>query len=103
MDLAAFRASLSASEPPALNPALRALWLDARGNWDGAHEAAQADESGAGDWVHAYLHRKEGDAGNAGYWYRRARKPVCKASLDKEWAAIADALLKGESEPTSLR
>jgi hypothetical protein len=96
MDLAGFRASLSASEPPALSPALRALWLDARGNWDGAHEAAQADESGAGDWVHAYLHRKEGDASNAAYWYRRARKPVCKASLDEEWAAIADALLKGE-------
>ena len=96
MDLAGFRASLSAPEPPALSPALRALWLDARGNWDGAHEAAQADESGAGDWVHAYLHRKEGDAGNAAYWYRRARKPVCKASLDEEWAAIADALLKGE-------
>jgi hypothetical protein len=96
MDLAGFRASLSAPEPPALSPALRALWLDARGNWDGAHEAAQADESGAGDWVHAYLHRKEGDASNAAYWYRRARKPVCKASLDEEWAAIADALLKGE-------
>ncbi len=70
MDLAAFRASLSAAEPPPdLSPALRALWLDARGNWDGAHDAAQADEGGAGDWVHAYLHRKEGDAGNAAYWY----------------------------------
>jgi hypothetical protein len=96
MDIEAFRSSLSAPEPPALSPALRALWLDARGNWDGAHKAAQADDSGAGDWVHAYLHRKEGDAGNAAYWYRRARKPVCKASLDEEWAAIADALLKGE-------
>jgi hypothetical protein len=47
--------------------------------------------------VHAYLHRKEGDVGNAAYWYRRARKPVCKTSLDEEWAAIAGALLKGES------
>jgi hypothetical protein len=95
MDLAAFRASLSAAEPPAkLSHALRALWLDARGNWDGAHDAAQADEGGAGDWVHAYLHRKEGDAGNAAYWYRRAHKPVCHASLDEEWAAIADALLR---------
>jgi hypothetical protein len=94
MDLAAFRASLSAPEPPAaLSQALRAFWLDARGNWDGAHDAAQADEGGAGDWVHAYLHRKEGDAANAAYWYRRARKPVCHASLDEEWAAIAEALL----------
>ena len=97
MDLAAFRASLSAAEPPSdLSTALRALWLDARGDWDGAHDAAQVDDGGAGDWVHAYLHRKEGDAGNAAYWYRRVRKPVCRTSLDEEWAAIAEALLKGE-------
>jgi len=97
MDFAAFRASLSAPEPPpALSHALRALWLDARGNWDGAHDAAQADEGGLSDWVHAYLHRKEGDAGNAAYWYRRAQKPVCKTSLDEEWAAITDALLKAD-------
>jgi hypothetical protein len=97
MDLSAFRASFTAAMPPlTLSPALRALWHDARGNWDGAHDAAQGDEGGAGDWVHAYLHRKEGDAGNAAYWYRRARKPVCKTSLDEEWAAIAEALLKDE-------
>ena len=97
MDLAAFRTSLSLSSADAnLSPALRALWLDAWGNWDGAPDAAQADEGGAGDWVHAYLHRKEGDAGNAAYWYRRARKPVCRTSLDEEWAAIAGALLKAE-------
>ena len=97
MDLAAFRASLVADAPPPdLGLALKALWFDARGDWDGAHNAAQADEGGAGDWVHAYLHRKEGDASNAAYWYRRARKPVCRTSLDEEWAAIADALLKGE-------
>jgi hypothetical protein len=94
MDLAAFRASLSAAEPPSgLSPALGALWLEARGDWNGAHEAAQADEGGAGNWVHAYLHRKEGDAGNAAYWYRRARKVVCRSSLDEEWAAIAGELL----------
>lgn len=97
MDLAAFRASLSAAEPPVdLSQALRALWLDARGDWDGAHDAAQADEGGAGDWVHAYLHRKEGDAGNAAYWYRRARKPVCRDSLEEEWRAIAGELLKAQ-------
>ena len=96
MDLAAFRASLGlASPPPGLSHALRALWLDAKGDWDGAHDAAQADEGGAGDWVHAYLHRKEGDTGNAAYWYRRARKPVCKTSLDEEWEAIVKALLAG--------
>ena len=97
MDLTQFRASISeSSPPPTVSDALRALWLDARGNWDGAHDAAQADEGGAGDWVHAYLHRKEGDAGNAAYWYRRARKPVCRTSLDEEWAAITDALLKDQ-------
>jgi hypothetical protein len=95
MDLPAFRASLAASSPPPdLSPALRALWFDARGDWEGAHGAAQADEGGAGDWVHAYLHRKEGDAGNAAYWYRRARKPVCRSALDEEWAEIAGALLR---------
>ena len=99
MDLAAFRASLTHSSPPLnLSPALRALWLEARGDWDGAHNFAQADEGGAGDWVHAYLHRKEGDSGNAAYWYRRARKPVCRTSLDDEWAAIASALLQAGSE-----
>ena len=95
MDIAAFRASLAlASAPPGLTQAQRALWLDAKGDWDAAHDAAQADEGEAGDLVHAYLHRKEGDAGNAAYWYRRARKPVCKASLDEEWEAIASRLLE---------
>jgi hypothetical protein len=94
MDLAAFRASLGLPSPPhALSHALRALWLDAKGDWDGAHGAAQADEGGAGDWVHAYLHRKEGDAGNAAYWYRRAGKPVCRTSLEDEWVSIATTLL----------
>jgi hypothetical protein len=97
MDMETFRASLKAAEPPSnLSDALRALWLDARGNWEGAHDSAQADEGGLGDWVHAYLHRKEGDAGNAAYWYQRARKPTCTTPLDEEWAAIADALLKNE-------
>jgi hypothetical protein len=97
MDIDAFRASLNAAEPPtALSQALRALWLDARGNWEGAPNAAQADEGGAGDWVHAYLHRKEGDSGNAAYWYRRARRPVCQMSLNEEWAAIASELLKAQ-------
>ena len=83
MTLAEFRASLAAAAPPpGLPPALAALWRDAKGDWDGAHDLAQTDEGGAGDWVHAYLHRKEGDEGNAAYWYRRARKPVARAPLD---------------------
>jgi hypothetical protein len=94
MDLAAFRASLDApAPPPGLGLALQALWHDGKGDWDGAHEFAQRDEGGAGNWVHAYLHRKEGDLGNAGYWYRRAGKPIAQGPLDEEWAAIVSALL----------
>ena len=95
MDLATFRASLAAgSPPPGLGRALEALWFDAKGEWDRAHELAQTEEGGAGDWVHAYLHRRQGDAGNAAYWYRRAGKPASRTSLDEEWAAIAAALLE---------
>ena len=94
MDVVTFRASLTHAEPPpSLNSALRALWFDAKGDWEAAHEAAQADEGGIADWVHAYLHRKEGDASNAAYWYRRAGKPFFSASLDAEWQEIAIALL----------
>jgi hypothetical protein len=98
MDLAAFRASLDDPTPPTgLSLALQALWQDGRGDFDAAHELAQRDEGREGDWVHAYLHRKEGDASNAAYWYRRARQPVCRDSLQAEWEAIAAALL-GKSE-----
>jgi len=94
MDLAAFRASLDGpGAPPGLSLALQALWRDGKGDWDGAHELAQREGGGAGDWVHAYLHRKEGDVGNAGYWYRRARKPVAQGSLEEEWATIVATLL----------
>ena len=94
MNLAAFRQSLADPAPPAgLGPALAALWHDARGDFDRAHQLAQGDEGGRGDWVHAYLHRKEGDAANADYWYRRAGRPFCRESLDAEWEAIARALL----------
>ncbi|MGD0563290.1 MAG: hypothetical protein ABSA66_09380 [Roseiarcus sp.] len=94
MDVAALRASLGGpTPPPGLGPALQALWRDAKGDWDGAHRLAQVDESAAGCWVHAYLHRKEGDAGNAAYWCRRAGKPLCRGPLEAEWEAIAAALL----------
>ena len=95
MDFFGFRASLKDKAPPAgLSPALQGLWWDAQGDWDKAHQCAQALEDDAGNWVHAYLHRKEGDMRNAGGWYRRARKPVASGTLDDEWAAIARALLQ---------
>ena len=94
MTLADFKSTLSAPAPPAgLSPPLAALWHDARGDWDAAHRVAQDIESPDGAWIHAYLHRKEGDASNAAYWYRRARKPVVSVSFDEEWSAIATALL----------
>ena len=93
MTLDDFRQSLTATEPPAgLTHALAGLWWDAKGDWTRAHESAQQDEGVEGSWVHAYLHRKEGDQGNAAYWYRRAGKPVCREPLDAEWLSIVRAL-----------
>lgn len=93
--LAIFISSLKEEGPPsALSLALKALWYDANGNWDKAHDLAQEQENESGNWVHAYLHRKEGDEFNASYWYRRAGKPVCKNSLEDEWEQIAKSLLK---------
>jgi hypothetical protein len=89
-----FRRSTSDDEPPAnLSRALLALWHDARGDWTAAHETAQEIKDATGSWIHAYLHRKEGDLGNAGYWYRQAGKPEARGTLDAEWDEIASALL----------
>ena len=74
-------------------PLLAALWHDARGDWDRAHEIAQDVDDESGSLVHAYLHRKEGDLANAGYWYRRAHRPVATDSSQSEWARIAAELL----------
>ena len=95
MDTKAFRESLAGASPPAgLAPPVAALWQAAKGDWDGAHRLVQDESSNDAAWVHAYLHRVEGDLGNAGYWYRRAGKPVAKGSLDEEWEALASALLR---------
>jgi hypothetical protein len=94
MNLTEFQLSQNQSTPPAgLSLALQALWFEAKGDWGKAHELAQEDGGSEGDWVHAYLHRKEGDASNARYWYSRAGKPVYAGSLEEEWAAISEALL----------
>jgi hypothetical protein len=94
MTLAEFKASLSGEAPPALAPPLLGLWYDARGDWDKAHQTVQNDDSPESAWVHAYLHRKEGDLSNAHYWYRRAGKPPYNGSLESEWEQIAAALLE---------
>jgi len=94
MNLEEFRDSLAGDRPgEELSLPLEALWCDAKGEWAKAHESAQQDEGPAGAWVHAYLHRKEGDLSNAAYWYQRAGKPPAGMSLDQEWAEIVSLLL----------
>ena len=97
MSLEEFQQSLArdGAAPSGLSGALQGLWHDGRGDWEAAHACAQEDKSRAGSWVHAYLHRKEGVEGNAGYWYARAGRPMPgkTVTLAAEWAAIAQALL----------
>jgi hypothetical protein len=94
MTFAEFKASLEdRSAPPGLTDPLRALWEDGRGNWERAHEIAQEVDDRTGAWVHAYLHRKEGDDGNAAYWYRRAGQPLARVSLEAEWEELVTVLL----------
>ena len=96
MTLSEFRKSLKAAEPPPdLGLALAGLWWDAKGDWTRAHESAQQEEGIAGSWVHAYLHRKEGDASNASYWYSRAGRRPSRLELKQEWEEIATSLLVG--------
>jgi hypothetical protein len=90
----AFKRSLSHAVPPrALAPELQALWWAGKGDWDKAHRIVMDEHSKAAAWVHAYLHRVEGDDGNAGYWYRQARRKAATGSLDQEWATMVAALL----------
>ncbi|WP_161855047.1 hypothetical protein [Bradyrhizobium sp. CCBAU 051011] len=92
--MADFRASLADNAPASgLDQPLAGLWWAAKGDWDRAHKIVQDEGSAEAAWVHAYLHRVEGDLGNAGYWYRQAGQPVAKDSLEAEWERIVTALL----------
>ena len=94
MNLAEFKGTLLLDSPPqGLTEAVLALWHVANNNWDRAHELAQDQNDKNGAWVHAHLHRVEGDLRNAGYWYRRADKSECTAPLETEWDDIATAIL----------
>ncbi|GGB99169.1 hypothetical protein [Dyadobacter sediminis] len=90
-----FKESLSGTTPPAGIPVLlEALWHDAKGNWEAAHNIAQSKEGTRPyDRLHAYLHRVEGDNGNAGYWYRRAGADVFRGSLQEEWKTLVESLI----------
>ncbi len=91
---AAFKATLSdKAPPPGLAPAVEALWYAANGFWERAHAAAQKRDDADSAWVHAYLHRLEGDEANARYWYGRAGRPVMTAPHAEEWDEIAKVLL----------
>lgn len=87
--------------PTSLPPALQGLWIDQQGNWDQAHQIVQDANDAASAWVHAYLHREEGDLGNARYWYRRAGRRTSQASLAEEWEQIARELLAKTAPTTS--
>ena len=94
MTSAEFEQSLTKRSPPRdLAPALAALWWARKGGWDKAHGIVMDAGGRDAAWVHAYLHRVEGDAGNAAYWYRQANKPAAAGPHEPEWRAIAAALL----------
>ncbi len=94
MTLDQFKQTLLKNEPPQnLSNVLIALWYEAKGDWHKAHNIVQSIDTKEAAWVHAYLHRKEPDEFNAGYWYRRAHKEFCRKSFDVEWEEISKELL----------
>jgi hypothetical protein len=94
MNLSVFKETLSGSEPPQnVSVYLKTLWYDAKGEWDKAHKLIQDFEDRNASWIHAYLHRKEGDTGNADYWYSCAGKKRPSVSLDEEWEQIVTTLI----------
>jgi hypothetical protein len=98
MTLAEFKRSLSKSRPPdGLAPALAGLWWAGKDDWDKAHKIVMDEGGKECAWVHAYLHRVEGDAENARYWYKQAGKPAASGPLPTEWAAITTDLLSRQS------
>lgn len=95
MDLAQFRQSLAADNPPrGLGRPLSALWHEARGDWERAHRIVQSEKGKTAAAVHAYLHRKEGDRDNARYWYERAGRAVPRVSHEKEWETLVRSFLE---------
>ena len=95
MDFKQFQESLSNARPPSkVSDHLRALWYDAKGDWQQSHNTIQDIDDTNAAWIHAYLHRKEGDIGNAEYWYNRAGKKRPPVSLQQEWEIIAKELIR---------
>jgi hypothetical protein len=88
-----FKASLKSDLSPFNDPIRSALWYDGKEDWDKAHSMIDSLNGKDAAWVHAYLHRKEGDLGNAAYWYQRAGKPMAKVSLEVEWEILVREFL----------
>lgn len=89
-----FKSTLSGAQPPSgISELVKAIWYEGKNDWEMAHNIAQEIHSADGSWIHAYLHRKEGDQGNAAYWYRRAGRPVPRISLQEEWEQLAREFL----------
>ncbi|WP_298790285.1 hypothetical protein [uncultured Allomuricauda sp.] len=89
-----FQDTLNSSEPPAAwSLALQSLWWDAKGNWDASHNIAQDMNSTMGNWIHAYLHRKEGDDWNAGYWYRQAGRSFPESTFEEELQELVESAI----------
>src|SRR5262245_30349597 len=97
MTIDEFRSTFTQNSPPITSPLLAAVWWAGRGDWDQAHRGVQDLESIEAAWVHAHLHRQEGDLDNARYWYQRADRTMPDESLDAEWRQIAGALLAQEA------
>ena len=94
MKVEEFREAVDGAKLPAgITKELEALWEDARGKWDRAHEIVQRMNTTDAMWVHAYLHREEGDLSNSRYWYSRISRTMPNASLEDEWQIIAKELL----------
>jgi hypothetical protein len=91
-----FKSSISKESPPEVHDLLIALWYDAKGNWEKAHKITQDINGKNAAWVHAYLHRKEGDSGNASYWYSRAGKTFSNKTPEEEWEEIVNELFSRE-------
>ena len=92
-----FNTSLAQNQPPAgLSVPIQSLWWARKGDWDKAHKLVMEESSREAAWVHAYLHRVEGDLPNARYWYRQAGQPAADGALEMEWTAITEVLLDRE-------
>lgn len=102
MTLREYQESITTNQKPpeGISPALQALWWDAAGDWRQAHEVCQRGDTTEHAWVHAYLHRKEGDLGNAGYWYGRAGRSMPEETpLEEEWEWLVGTLLAKREKP----